>query len=360
MAKIKNSPPLRMAWLPLVLGGVVCVSLATATYAQVEMDPSKQYEVTPADGDWMICIASYSGEAAKELAHRLVMEIRQSYHRAAFVYNRADAERRAQQAEFDREAEAQRQRFQAMGVDPSTPVHHRIVQIEDECAVLVGGYKDMATARSDLDRIRKLDPPKSVPAATIQDFDPKTNKTVADAPVNPFRNSFVVHNPSMPMASASRAQDPFLKTLNAGESFSLLQCKEPWTLLVKDYGGQLVITQDEKTAPQSNWEKIKKFFDADKGRSLAAASVNAHNLADVLKKMGFEAYVLHTRHASFVTVGGFSSEKDPRMLTVQQALEGRLRVGIQQGQKGAPADTASAMALLQLMNPPMPLPVPRP
>ena len=64
--------------------------------------------------------------------------------------------------------------------------------------------------------------------------------------------------------------------------------------------------------------------------TLGASAVNAHNLAEVLKKalphgLGLDAYVLHMRTGSLVTIGGFDRKDDPQMQTVQQVLVNRLR-----------------------------------
>jgi hypothetical protein len=70
--------------------------------------------------------------------------------------------------------------------------------------------------------------------------------------------------------------------------------------------------------------------------------MNAHALADALRKSGLEAYVLHTRASSVVTIGGFASANDPRMQETEQALE-RMKIG----------------PSLDLMPKPLPMQVPR-
>jgi hypothetical protein len=44
------------------------------------------------------------------------------------------------------------------------------------------------------------------------------------------------------------------------------------------------------------------------------------------KSFQLDAYVLHTRHSSIVTVGGFDSLSDPRMRSTQEMLVNRLKV----------------------------------
>jgi hypothetical protein len=347
-------------WLLLLLATGFCWS-ATALVgrAHVEADPNNEYAVTPTDGVWMICAASYVGEPAKQLAHTLVIEIRQRYDLPAFVFNRGDVERRQQQEEFDREAEQQRKLLQQLGADPNTPIRHRMVNIVDQCAVLIGGYKDMDTARRELDRIRRLDPPRSVPVDKIMKYD-QQGKNVGETADNPFVHSFVVRNPTVPMEPKSEASDPIIKPLNAGERYSLLGCKHPWTLLVKEYDAPVVITPNDTSLNPSFWEKIKNVVISDKGSQLNAAAVNARNLAEVLRKMGFEAYVLHTRHSSYVSVGAFDSQNDPRMLSVRDALDRGVKVDVGDVKQAGAVDRQKVMAQLQLLNPPLPMMVPRP
>ena len=53
---------------------------------------------------------------------------------------------------------------------------------------------------------------------------------------------------------------------------------------------------------------------------LNAAALQAHETARVLRKLDFEAYVLHTRNSSVVTVGSFNSKEDPNLPKVSKAI----------------------------------------
>jgi len=46
----------------------------------------------------------------------------------------------------------------------------------------------------------------------------------------------------------------------------------------------------------------------------------AHMTAEVLRnnQLNFEAYVLHTEFTSYVTIGGFDSQDDPRLTQTMQ------------------------------------------
>ena len=65
-----------------------------------------------------------------------------------------------------------------------------------------------------------------------------------------------------------------------------------------------------------------------------------------MKDPSFEAYVLHTRTQSIVTVGGYEGPNDPKLMQDQQVLS-RLRLN------GVPPE-------MQLFAQPMPMEVPRP
>jgi hypothetical protein len=56
------------------------------------------------------------------------------------------------------------------------------------------------------------------------------------------------------------------------------------------------------------------------GQLLDASAKQAEEVARVLRLMKFEAYVLHTRTASVITVGAYDSPEDPRLQQVQRQL----------------------------------------
>jgi hypothetical protein len=65
------------------------------------------------------------------------------------------------------------------------------------------------------------------------------------------------------------------------------------------------------------------------GRStdlLTASALQAEEVAKVLHGNSFDAYVLHTRHSSIVTVGGFDQPNDPRLQQLQRQLA-NLKIG---------------------------------
>lgn len=304
----------------LLLAGLAGLLGATPALAKVEADPNKDYTVTAEAGPWLICAATYTGSEAKKLAKDLTLEIRSKNDLPAYVFDRSADERRK------RDDERNKLRMKYPQADLS---HIRTVRIQDQCVVLVGGYKDMETARKALDDIKKLKPTSErfMPFIFSRDSaaqgKEKGKGDVQGAYVSPFLDAFVVPNP---VTKREKVEDPrekaFLKNLNDGESFSLLKCRQPYTLLVAVYHGTTVVQSKEGSGTF-----LDKLFGNSQGENLAASGLNAHNFADAMRKLGFDAYVLHTPKSSMVTVGGFSSPDDPKISQVKQALQKNLKLG---------------------------------
>lgn len=311
-----------MPRLIFLLAGLAGLLGATPGLAKVEADPSKDYTVTADAGPWLICAATYTGGEAKKLSKDLVLEIRAKNDLPAFVFDRSAEARRK------RDEERNNLRMKYPQADLS---HIRTVRIEDQCVVLVGGYKDMETARKALDDIKKLKPSSqrfmpfmfSRDSAAQGKEKEKDKGDVQGAYVSPFLDAFVVPNP---VTKREKVEDPrekaFLKNLNENESNSLLKCRQPYTLLVAVYHGTSVVQ-----SKNGSGNFLDKMFGNSVGENLAASGLNAHNFAEAMRKLGFDAYVLHTPKSSMVTVGGFSSPDDPKINQVKQALQKNLKLG---------------------------------
>jgi hypothetical protein len=305
--------------------------------AQVDADPRKDYAITPEVGPWTICAASFMGEDAQMHAHNLVLELRTRCGLPAYVFNHGAEERRAQQAELDQQRQQQRRYLESLGLHPDNSLPLRHVRIEDQYAVLIGGYPDIDAAHRELERIKKLArdgklelqsvPPEGAAQGVriVDIFVPQKPATEPhkeasgdqkrELGINPLWKSFVVRNPTVPCEHNRDLS--FLKDLNRDESYSLLNCRKHWTLMVRSFQGTVIVP--EKMASGGFWEKLGLG-----GHDLMTASAKqAHELAKALremKEMHFDAYVLHTKYGSLVTVGGFDSEKDPQLLQTQKCL----------------------------------------
>lgn len=324
----------------VALFGVAVLALpAAAQLSRVEADPNKTYEVNPEVGPWMVCVTYYTGEQSRKLANELALEIRRRDNLPAFIFDRGEEQRRKHLEE--------KARLKEMYPDADLK-RVRTTRMSDECVVLIGGYKDMETARRELERIKKLKPPQSeklmsylVEVQPVNSGGAKPRGEIKGAQVNPFPNSFVARNPTAaPEKPAATSGDQFLKQLNANEEYSLLKCRQPYTLVVASFQGASVIQ-----SASTGGSFMDRLLNTSQGKSLAASGQNAHNLAKVLRELKFdETYVLHRRQDSLVTVGGFRSLEDPNIRLMQQALATRLRPS----------------SGVKLLSQPFPMEVPRP
>jgi hypothetical protein len=313
--------------------------------------------VTAQAGPWMILAASYGGPPSRGQAEELATEIRARFNLPAYVFNRTGEERRRETERVAKLKEERRQQLVAAGLPADTPIHIKTIRIEDQYAVLVGGYKDDVTARKELDRIRTLKPSeKYLKAAYVPDAKGKMHEEA----INPFQGAFVCRNPAVPVEKPAQENgpDPRLKQYNADESFSLLKCGKPWTLAVKVYKGASTIQAQGSSSSVMD----KMGLGRKSGELLNANGNEAHKVAEVLrtkpesvrtKQVGtaFDAYVLHTEYNSYVTIGAFDSPDDPRMAPVVQAFLNEMN---RQG-----SAVSQLHMKVQFLAQPTPMPVPQ-
>jgi hypothetical protein len=328
-----------------------------------EIDITQPYAITPQAGTWLICAGSYMGPNAPKLAVQLAEEIRTKHHMPAYILNRANEERRKMQEEYDRVCRA----AAAQGIP--APSRRRLYKIEEQCAVLIAGPGAGWPGVDDANRFMKKVRQWPLPVLRLENglpaYDMKFHMKVgADGksgrpepegePVNPFVTCFVSRNPTVPLPSKPQNKfDPSWKKLNADEEYSLLNCRKAWTLVVKDYGGAMLI---QPRAESSGFLDKIGLGGLRPGEGLGAAGLQAHQLAELLTKVGFKAYVLHTRTSSIVSVGEFDSLDDPEMLRTQDRLS-RLSF---KADPNHPNAARFAQANLELFPRAMPMEVPRP
>jgi hypothetical protein len=302
--------------------------------------------VSPAAGPWMICAASYSGPDSLELARQLAHLLNEQHRLHAYLFSRSAEERRQQEEALAREQQAH----------PGVQYRPRRVRIEEQWAVLVGGYGDMETASKAVKTIKQLPLPElrlasGKPAYDTYDYyspvEGKNSPEVKRYAVNPFGNAFVIRNPTTPAPRPDAKVDPMWKALNSGEKYSLLKCPKPWTLAVKEYAGASIV--QPQSAPSNFLEKIGLGGNRP-GAALDASAQQAHELARLFNDvLGFKAYVLHTRTGSVVTIGAFDGPEDPAMKNMQKRLAGlSFRA------------SGSANDILQLFPQALPMQVPHP
>jgi len=295
---------------------------------------NRDIEIKPEVGPWVIQVIYYQGPEGPQMAREMVAYLRKEYKLHAYVFNFGIEEK---QKEYERVQRAYQKAVEKMRELQETfkddvcfqrvKVPHILVQ--EQVAVVVGGYRDESSARRALDDMRKLKPPdeKKVKlqvryGGERDDKDLKNFKLDNGEAMfaNPFRTAWVAANPA---SKRERQADNFagdldlLRRLNRGEPFSLLQAKKPFTLVIKNFAvTTLIHGRDEKPNVLETAKSSREDF----------AAQNAHSLAEVLRKGKIDAYVLHTNYSSFVTVGQYERLDDPALISMQNFLAERLKL----------------------------------
>jgi hypothetical protein len=197
--------------------------------------------------------------------------------------------------------------------------------IPEQWAVLVGGYKTNELARKAVDAVHKWAPPSDTrlmdkATAMNRQVTKDADKLVVDnvVDVNPYPTAMCVKNPSLPKASAEPPPDPRLWKWNEAEPLSVLNCKKPYTLVVKAFTMPVVASGlgQEPSVMQTG-----KKPGEESSKRLVATAAQAQSLATMLRNLkdtkgrpiGFDSYVLHMQNGSIVCVGQFDLEDDPAM-----------------------------------------------
>ena len=344
-----------LSWLATVLCAPVALaqtSALTPQSATPQVPSAHAWYVKPEHGSWMICVKSYTNvpdekPMAKLFAEALAQDIRERYKVPAYLFERGGAEkqkmrethaaelarRRAQRAEEEAQfnavtqqarAEAAAKGMEFMESKPS--IRAPRVEVEEQWAVLIGGWPDMATARREMDKIRRWEPPtdkKLMDAQFIirgKDDDRQGEVTY----VNPFLNGMVVPNPVAPrqVDTEGEADTKFVMKMNADEEFSVLKIKKNWTIALKQYA------PPHEVKGKNEQSIITRLF-KPKPDAMAAVGDQAREMVIALRNMQptkeapvgpFEAYVLHTRYGSLVCVGQFDGPDDPALLKTQHEI----------------------------------------
>lgn len=335
-ARPPSSTPLQGLWNQAASGPAGGAAAFLRELESAPADPNQDIAVTKEHGAWMISIQAYIGPNAPQSARRMVDELRSKYKLSAFVFNYSNEERRKEYERVKVQMEKQRQLLEQMKKELGNQAYQinplpvkRPMRVQENCAVLVGGYKDEATARRALEQIRKLDANlldrSLLDTKFIGEDDPKTKKIERGRHeyVNPFLRAFAAPNPAIKQERKSGFDDQdiaVLRRLNDGQPYSLMACKKRYTLAIKQFAmpGGVQTAQDAKPAGLLDPFKTGK-------QQADLAADNAHTLAKMLRHMKLDAYVLHTSYASIVTVGSFDSLEDPALRSMQNIVVSQLR-----------------------------------
>ncbi len=311
------------------------------------------WSIKAEDGDWMIIVKAYVGPDSKAMAEKLAADIRKTHNTKSLLYERNALEREAEIKRIEQVKKAEEERnkpfLEAMKqaeieakangttfvkTEAKIKINRPLHETPEQWAVLIGGFKTMDDARKAIDTVKKFPAPKDT---TLMDLggigaevtDTKTEKTDFKSKwdyLNPYPNSMVVPNP---LTSKSRMEEkaklePFVVELNKGLENSLLEVKKPWTLMVKSYSAPL----KRATGKDGEGDNVfKKVFGTNEGNILRATASDADGFAKALrhkdmKPRPYDAYVLHHRTGSIVTVGQFNAPDDPELIELQKELLG--------------------------------------
>lgn len=305
-------------------------------------------------GPWMIMVKSYAGEGSRQLAEKMATDIRQTHRTAAYLFERNGEERRAERAKIEairkaendkaqplftvmdqakRDAMANGYQFLDDNNKPKIKVPKPYHEAPEQWAVLIGGFPSMEAARKALDVVRKLPAPKDESLMDREllggeQKDPRTGKTEwksVSNTINPYPLAFVAQNPAMPKTNTDEKAklDSFVVELNRGVENNLLTAKKPWTLVVKSYTGLSRTTGHDS----GGGGVFNKGIEKNGADVLRATAAEAEQLVKALrnpdfKPRSYDAFVLHHRTGSIVTVGQFDSHNDPLLQQMAEELKG--------------------------------------
>ena len=352
--------------------------------------PTALGPLRPEHGAFMILVRSYSrparpdqanpGLTAKQLAEGLAEEIRKlpqakglgvylfehiSEERRAEAQAAADARKRA--AEFSAAMDTLRQKSQLNGMEflaPDQTLRYKTFNYRDQIGVMVGGFRTEEEAVRAMARVKAWPTPADTRlldggAIARQGTDGKS--TIEKTLLNPYGQAMVVANPTVPKQLAAPGTaprlDPFIVKLNEGRPYNLLNATKTWTLGVKAFNAPVrVQTRDDEGVG------IKLFNFSKTGDILNAGAEAAEQMAKGIRAMtgpepefrplGLEAFVLHHRSGSMVTVGQFDGPSDPALHETRRLLQS---LNFMPGNPGV-ADSARKY----LHETIVPIPIPKP
>jgi cell division septation protein DedD len=322
------------------------------------IDPDNQQQhpwaVKLDHGPWMICVRAYSGPNSRELAEKLVQEIRTTYKTAAYVFERNGAERRAELAQIEairqkerakaepflRQLEQERKKAEATGsvfIDdrkPTIKVPVPYHQTPEQWAVLIGGFNSQEDARRALDVVKGFKDPADKSLMDRALVGAQTGKQGEEWKsewnyINPYRGAIVVPNPHVTNANREEKGklDPEVVEMNREAPFSLLKAKKPWTLIVRSYTVPIrFVGKDDKVEKDGNLidrvmntgVKKKDLYTVTAEEAVGLATALSH---PKMENGPFKSFVLHHRTGTIVTVGEFDAPDDPELLRTQNILK---------------------------------------
>lgn len=260
------------------------------------IDQADSFVLTEEDGPWLLLATTFVGENAKERAQKTAIEIRNELRLPAFIYKE----------DFNFTGIAGTDQATGKRARYANPHHYQAY------AVLVGEYDsvnhesidtDLARLKSaDLDVFRDPDEVAAeyntnTPASMIKAFGEHLFKTRKGRGRNPMAAAFVTRNPMLPESYFQQPEvDSFVKQLNEGTEFCLLEADGKFTVVVRTFNacGTILGAKNQDEFKPSE-ERMAKF------------ARQADKMVQELRKQGEEAYQYHDRERSVVTIGSFET-----------------------------------------------------
>lgn len=398
------APAYAPAYTPPV-GGVTAAAAAATTYPsaasvaperpllppkleiETALGANHPWAVRPEHGPFMICVKSYSrphipstddpGPSARQLAEALAGEIRSKHNVNSLLFEYISDERKAEAMALATERERGRtfanqidtlrkqSTLQGMEfLDPDNKIRYKTVTYRDQIAVFVGGFRTAEDARKYLDVVHSWKAPVDkilMDGAVAGRWAPDgKNVFIEKGYLNPFLSASVAPNPSIPRQATPPGPrlDPALIKWNADNPYNLLKATKNWTIAVKSFNAPVEIVSKE-----SDVQSAMKKLTGNKGaNALLAAAVQAEHMAKMLREMkgpggqslGIEAFVLHCRSSSLVTVGQFDNLNDPALVQMQNLLKS-MKLAVSEDKMGS-KPVANAPKLFEEQLVPMPIP----
>jgi hypothetical protein len=293
----------------LVASLLAIVALSPVVCGGIEAVKGKQYKLSPKNGPWMIMVAAIrdveeegrrtEGMSARQVADELVYELRVAGI-PAYMYELA------------------KEVGTVASPSPTEAGSRKYIAQHGYISVLAGNFKSSTDPKAlQVMKFIKGNGRGGFKPAFLEDE--KSGAILPRTPgrPNPFSRAFLTMNPLVD-DEAAEPVDELIVELNAGQEYSLLQNPARYSLVIATFtGGSVIQVAQQKSSGGLN------FFEKNFGTSLDAAAENAIVLTDYLRharkhgyETDYEAWVLHERYRSVVTIGSFSSKDDPRIRTL--------------------------------------------
>ncbi len=299
----------------ILLTAIVLTFSAVPAMARVEAVKGKRYTLNKNHGPWMIMAAIISGVPEErrtegmtpwEAADQLVYELRKHGIPAYTMF-------------MGREMGE----VSSFSAKSSGKEKQKYIARHEGIAILAGNFS------SEKDKQAKL-----IMNWMKKEFQPsfaknkKSGAILARTPgrPNPLSRAHLTPNPLMSASELKRRSvDPLLQKLNVGEEFSLTKNKGKYSLRVATFRG----TSITQVGGQMS-DKAQNHFEKMFGNNLDKSGTDAWELTQALRSarrygypQNYEAYLFHDRYESYVCIGSFSSENDPRIVELAKMFKAK-------------------------------------